>query len=129
MSIERYKQILNNPSQFNEVKVKVYAPILTDGDYKRGYITRYFIQKVNDKNSQIYEVKSDNFSTYKENPFWQTASLRWKIVGTTETKYNQDGSVKEYSIKESNSRSISTVKDKIANLKLYLPNLLQYSKK
>lgn len=129
MSIERYKQIVRDTSKFREVKIKTYIPKPSTNDYKRGYITRYFIQKINDKNSQIYEVNSDNFSTYKENPFWSAVSLRWKISGSMETIYNNDGSVKEFSIKESNSRSISTVKSTIPNLKLFLPNLLQFHQK
>ena len=128
MSIERYKQIAKSISKFREVKIKTYIPTPTDVDYQRGYITRYFIQKINDKTAQIYEIKSDNFSKFGENPFWNAVSIRWKISGKDQTTYNQDGTVKEYSISESNSRSIGTVKDKMSSLKLYLPNLKQFAK-
>ena len=129
MSIARYRQLSNNVSKFREVKIKAHIPKPEDVDYRRGFITRYFIQKVNDTNSQIFEVSSDNFSSYKENPFWNAVSIRWKISGLTQTQFNDDGSIKELSVSESNSRSITTVKTVIPNLKLYLPNLSQFFKK
>lgn len=129
MSIERYKQLAKGISAFNNLTVKTFIPHPTDADYKRGYISRYFIRKVNDPISQIYEVSSDNFTKFKENPFWVAVSIRWKISGSLTTKYNQDGSVNEYSVTESNSRSISTAAPIMNNLKLFLPNLTQFYKK
>jgi len=109
-------------------KVKTHIPKPTEFDYKKGYLVRYFCQKTNDKGSPIYEVNSNQFSTYKSNPYYEVVSLRWRIRGPKNAEYDNGGNILDKSVSESNRIAISLVKNKIPNLKLYLPNLLQFYK-
>lgn len=119
-NLDRYKRILKGSHKFKEPKIKTFVPKPTDDDYLRGYITRYFVQKVNDKSSPIYEVNSDNFSKINNNTFYIGVSIKWKIT--------QKSSFEIKTLSESNRNSIKTVLEVMPNLKLYLPNLLQFHK-
>ena len=124
--VDRYKQLVNSP--LKEETIKTYIPKPVDADYIRGFITRCFIQKTNDKGSPIYEISFKNSSKYKRNPLYTVVELKWRIRGPKETKYNNEGNIIDKSVSESNRIAIKLVSHLIPNLKLYLPNLLQFYK-
>jgi hypothetical protein len=117
MDIDRYKNIINLKPEFNEISIITHLPEPTDNDYKKGYIVRYFVQKANDINSPIYEIKQKAISKLSNNSFYITTSLDWRLVGPTDE------------VKKSNSASIRIASQRIPKLQLYLPNLLQFYKK
>jgi hypothetical protein len=128
MDINRYKQISNSTRNLN-LKIKTSIPVPQATDYKRGYIKRYFIQKVNDKGSPIYELNSTTFKSYKHKPHFSAVQLKWRIFGPTRPHYDSKGNIIDKSVSESNRIAIKLVAYEIPNLKLYLPNLLQFFKK
>lgn len=111
---KRYKEINKIDSTYNGIKIKTHTPIITDIDYKRGYITRYFIQKANDSESFIYEVDNIGYSTAIDNPFYKLVDINWRLIGTDEQ------------ISDSNFKAIRLLIPTIPKLYLYLPNLLQF---
>lgn len=117
LDINRYKAINQTDLVYDSIKIKTHIPTLTETDYKRGYVTRYFIQKANDVESTIYEVDYIGFSKVVDNPFYALVNLNWRIIGTDEQ------------IKESNFKAIKLIKPKIPKIQLYLPNLLQFKQK
>lgn len=117
MDIDRYKDIVNLQSEFNQISITTYIPSPIDEDYKRGYITRYFVQKANDKSSVIYEIRKKTISKFSSNSFYIVASLDWRIKG------------EPIDVKKSNSESVRIASATIPKLSLYLPNLLQFHKK
>jgi N-formylglutamate amidohydrolase len=117
MSIERYNRLKVLDRSFVPVKTKTFIPSPTDDDYKRGYITRYFVQKTNDKNAPIIEVNSKGYSNYNNNPFYTTSSLDWVVVGEVSL------------VEESNLKSIRFASQKLKALTFYLQNLTQFLKK
>jgi hypothetical protein len=117
LDINRYTTINKPDLVYEGVKIKTYTPIVTETDYKRGYVTRYFIQKANDSESTIYEVDNIGFSTAIDNPFYRLVNINWRLIGTDEH------------IKNSNSKAIRLVTSEIPKLQLYLPNLLQFKQK
>ena len=114
--IYKYDEILNNSTEFQLQTIKTYVPTPTENEYKRGYIVRYFIQKRNDKNSPIYEISEDGYTTFSNNFYYNVVSLDWKIVGTDEE------------IKEANLKSVKFASSKLSNIHMYLPYLLQFKK-
>lgn len=114
LDINRYKKINNPNAIYNSVKIQTHAANPNEIDYKRGYVTRYFIQKANDSDSTIYEVDYIGFSKFIDNPFYTHVNLNWRIIGTDEQ------------IKDSNFKAIRLLTPRIPKLQLYLPNLLQY---
>lgn len=126
--IDKYNELTKSKNSTNYSKIKTHIPTPVELDYKKGYILRYFCQKTNDTNSPIYELDSIQYSKYKNNPFYIVANLRWRISGPKETVYDDKGNILDKSVSESNRISIKLVSNKIPNLKLYLPNLLQFYK-
>ena len=108
--------------------INTHFPTLTDSDYTRGWITRYFIQKTNDKGATIYEVNYSEYSRILSNSLYTGILVRWRISGPIATQYDSSGNVLDKGVRESNRIAISLVADKIPNLKFYLPNLLQFHK-
>ena len=117
MSLDRYNKIVKLPKDFNQIKIVPYIPSPVDVDYKRGYIVRYFVQKSNDTNSVIYEIRKKSTSKLSQNSFYKIVSLDWRIMG------NPDD------VKKSNSASLRIASQTIPKIQLYLPNLLQFHKK
>lgn len=127
--IKKYYDLTNGRNPINLPKIKTHIPNPSKFDYKKGYVVRYFIQKTNDKGSSIFETDRIQFSKYRKNPFYVNVSIRWRIKGPLEPVYNDDGDIIDKAVSESNRIAISLVKNKIPNLKLYLPNLLQFYKR
>ena len=118
MDIERYKIISTKRGQlFDSKKISPHIPQPNEMDYKRGYITRYFIQKANDTEAPVYEVDYLGYRKFFENPFITAISLDWKIKGTDED------------IKTANLKSVKLQYKKIPKLQIYLPNFLQFKEK
>jgi len=119
MSIDkfRYKDIAKSKLvEFSLPTIHTFVPSPTEKDYKRGYITRYFIQKSNDSAGYIYEISNVDYSKFAFSPFFTQTLLDWRIVGTDEE------------IKQSNFISVKNCIPKIPSIHLYLPNLLQFRK-
>lgn len=116
MDINRYKNIIELPTEYEGVKVTTFVPKPNEVDYKRGYLTRYFVQRTNDQSAPIYEVKRQSLGKYKGNPFYKIVSLDWKIAGEVED------------IKYSNSQSLTIASEEMPNIIYQLPNLLQLRK-
>ena len=100
-------------SKFEIPNIRPYFPTPNNTDYKRGYLTRYFIQRVNDINSIVYEISKSDYLTFIENDFFITTNLDWKLVGTNEE------------IQIINTKSINFASKKLPALKMYLVNPLQ----
>lgn len=116
--IRRYRRL--NPKQQIGLKnfgIKTFVPSPSDRDYRRGYITRHFVRKLNDPNSFIFEVNKEELSRIQANPTYLTVSLDWRISGT------------EREIKESNRKSLRQASNVIKNIPLFLPNHKQFSKR
>lgn len=126
---EKYNKIKrSNISELLVSNIKTFIPNPTDNDYKRGWVTRYFVQRTNDKGSNIYEVNSTEYLRLNNKSVMTLASIRWRISGPISTQYDSNGNIVDKGVRESNRISISLVADKIPNLKFYLPNLLQFHK-
>ena len=125
---DSYKKLKINTLFKLESKVESYFPILKETDYSKGWFNRYFVQKTNDKASPIFEVNYSEFLRLKQNTLFSCVLIKWRISGPKEAQYDSKGNVIDKGVKESNRIAISLVADKIPNLKLYLPNLLQFYK-
>ena len=65
---------------------------------------------------------------YNGIPQFITVQLKWRISGPKTPQYDSKGIVIDKSVSESNRISIKLNAHTIPNLKLYLPNLLQFYK-
>jgi len=67
--------------------------------------------------------------SYLQNPFWISTSLKWRIAGPIDSTFDIDGKMTDMGILASNKASLGEASIKLKNIKLYLPNLLQFYKK
>ena len=127
--VSKYKSILKkSKQQFKDIKIRQSKPEPLEKDYKIGSIKRYFIQKSNDKNSPIYEVNKRESSKYSRSTRYTLAIIDWVISGGDSVKISDD-ITQTLTPEQMNQLSISNVSNIMPNLKLYLPNLLQYYKR
>tara|TARA_B110000305_G_C19122016_1_gene484788 strand:+ start:364 stop:747 length:384 start_codon:yes stop_codon:yes gene_type:complete len=124
-NLKRYKQINKGKTQVYRT-VQTYIPTPDKSDYVKGYLTRIFVQKSNDNGSPIYEVNQSQIAYFSQSPLYSVAIVKWRISGPNES-FLKEG-IMYKSVKESNRISIKLHLDKIPNLELYLPNLLQFYK-
>lgn len=123
-----YKDLIQGRELYSLDFPKTIVPIPTDIDYENGFINRYFTQRVNDSNSFVFEIDLEEYDSLLENPYWTLEEMRWRITGPKSAVYSNNGSITDIGVVASNAASISIVSDKIKNIGLYLPNLLQFHK-
>lgn len=102
--------------EIEQIEIKTFVPNPTNEDYQNGFIVRNFVQKANDKNAPIFEINENIISIIQTDALHSIKSIKWRIKGSPQE------------IMDSNKKSIDTASDVIPNLKLYLPNLLQFAK-
>jgi hypothetical protein len=115
-NINRYAVIQKDFGLIKTPKISAFFPEPSDNDYTIGYIFRNFVQKVNDSNSSIFEIDDKRINDLSTSDFYSVVTIRWRLTGTPQE------------IMDSNKNSIKLVSDNMKNLKLYLPNLLQFAK-
>lgn len=103
-------------ANFKVATIQSYIPTVSESDYNRGYIVRYFVQKFNDSNSLVYEISKEDYLKYVISPFYITTNLDWKVSGTSDE------------LKSSNAKSIILAAKKLPAIQMYLVNYLQFSK-
>lgn len=101
---------------------KYYYPNLTNSDYKRGWINRYFVRLKSNKDSPIIEIsemeyKRINNESFTEGSMYNIISLRWKISGNIEE------------IQLANTRILESKEQIMPNISLMCRNRLQFWKK
>jgi len=106
----------NNGDKIKPIRIQTYVPSPSDVEYNTGYIERYFVQKINDNDSTIYEIDNSYVSIIQANGLYKVTSIRWRIKGVPQEIMN------------ANKKSIEFVKMEMPKLGLYLPNLLQFAK-
>ena len=124
-----YNDVAKSSNLFVIKYPKTIIPNPTERDYKIGYIERYFVRKSNEPEGHIFEVDSNVYKEYIVNPFWTGSSMRWRIAGPLEPIFNSKGEMEDKGVSNSNSANIVIVSRILKNIKLYLPNLLQFYRK
>ena len=123
-----YNDLISEKTNYSLDFPKTIVPTPSDTDYENGFIERYFTQKVNDKNSYVFEIDKEVYFDLFENPYWVSEIMKWRITGPISPVYNIDGILTDKGVIESNNASISIISEKVKNVKLYLPNILQFHK-
>jgi hypothetical protein len=116
IKIDRFNELLKDGNDFKNISIKTHIPAPSEGDYKVGYIQRYFAQKANDTGSPIYELNERQFEKLSKSPFYKAIQVDWKISGKREE------------VQEMNRKSIRFVTSEMKSIGLYLPNHLQFHK-
>jgi hypothetical protein len=70
-----YNDLIKEKIMYTIVIPETLVPTPSEVDYSNGIIKRYFVQKSNDDNGHIFEIKHDIYTTYLENPYWKGVEL------------------------------------------------------
>jgi len=97
-------------------------PSITKSDIQLGYITRYFVKFVSDK--QIYEVDNTQYNIFVKNPFYTTIQLKWYINGQIEDIITPTGEVIK-GTRQRNASSIDYYDMELPGLRFVLRNPLE----
>lgn len=95
-SLESFASALSNVSPkifFNSESLEptTYYPQPIDSDYQKGYITRYFIKKIN-QSGYVVEISPAEYVAFTNGEvrydvsFYQVTSILWKITGPLNTQ-------------------------------------------
>ena len=113
-------------------KMKIYAvvpaayyPTPQKENYQEGFIIRAFAKRISDDNSGIIEVEEGQLFTLKQNIFYKTTVIKWRITGD---KYNiMDGNrVDVTGASEYNYDQRTRANNIIPGIVDKLPDLLQF---
>lgn len=114
--IQNYENISNSISKFTPIPISTYLPKLKESDYRRGYITRYFVQHAFNRPGIISEISKQQFSQFQSNNFYIVVFLDWRITGT------------DTEILNSNRKSMLIASKQMPMILNYLRNPYQFSK-
>ena len=124
-----YKDVVGNAELFKIDYPDTIIPEPKDKDYDLGFIKRYFIKRANDTNAHIFEISDSDYETYSTNPLWTSVAIKWRIRGPLEQTLKDNGDIDDKGVRYSNNAAIGIAKEKIKNIGLYLPNILQFYRK
>ena len=123
-----YNDLIKDKEIFSLKTPQTIVPIPSNTDYEEAYIVRYFIQRANDDSGFVYEISLSEYEDYFENPYWISATMRWRISGPLDVVYDANGKLMDKGVIASNKASLSIISLKIKNISLYLPNIKQFYK-
>ena len=96
-------------------------PIITDKDYGKGFIYRFFCQKRNNPFTTIFEIDTDQYSTINSNGWpginkviWNDIQIKWYIAGDLSQSFNM--------------ATINNSEKDFPGLSKYLTNYLEFHK-
>jgi len=99
-------------------------PTVTQVDAKNGFIMRYFVRQVTDKNF-VVEVDSTQYTEFKENPRFVTTTVKWKIVGKKQNMTLSNGAT-IYGVEDTNRVTVSEADLTFGGLLIYITSYLEY---
>ena len=99
-----------------------YKPIVTKNEYSKGYINRYFVQKINDL--IITEVDKNIYNKIYVNYFSKLV-IQWIISGPKNNVY-KNKILDRKGVQEQNIQTLVEYEKKMKGLKVYLNNPLEF---
>ncbi len=107
---------------YNYVQPSTYIPTIGQQEYDDGYITRYFIGRIN-----YFEVIETNLKDYNiaNSSYFAKAKIKWKITGPEFNVYNQK-LLETTGVVNYNNLRIKEAAQSIKNIELVLNNPKQF---
>ena len=106
----------------NDVYPNYYKPVPTSKDYSKGYINRYFVQKINDL--KITETNKNNYNDIYNNYFSKLV-IQWIISGPKNNVY-KNKILDRKGVQEQNIQTLVENEKSMKGIKNYLNNPLEF---
>jgi hypothetical protein len=101
-----------------------YTPIVTQNDFDRGILSRYFTRQVNDL-YYITEVDEKQYNLFKNNPRFIVTRVEWKIRGTRETVKLKNGT-NIFGVEDMNRILVADTDLTFGGLRNYISDYIQF---
>ena len=111
-----------NPISLNLVYAEEFLPTPNDEDYEVGYITRYFVRRVNDP--VIIEVNLVNHGS-SANELYEKVDLVWTISGPKNDVF-AGGNIQLSGVEEKNTKSVKAASKFMPGIENKLINPSQF---
>lgn len=101
-----------------------YQPVVLESDYSRGYFTRYFVKRTNQR-GYVMEISETEFESIRNGTatydisFYQTVSVIWKLTGPLRSKRVSQYQVRE-GIVDTNKRLVESTSRNFPGLKEFI---------
>lgn len=105
-----------------ETYPEYFKPFPTSNDYSKGYIYRYFVQKINDLT--ITEVNKDKYNDIYTQ-YFNKIVIQWVISGPKNNEYSNKILTRK-GVQEQNTKTLVDTEKKIKGIKTYLNNPLEF---
>ena len=99
-----------------------YKPFPSLKDYSKGYINRYFVQKINDLT--ITEVNKEKYNSISKN-YFNKLVIQWIISGPKNNQY-KNKILDRKGVQEQNIQTLFENEKLMKGLKVYLNNPLEF---
>lgn len=99
-----------------------FRPNPTSDDYLKGYIYRYFVQKINDLT--ITEVNRDKFNEISD-LYYNKLFIEWVISGPKNNQY-KNKILERKGVQEQNTQLLNEGEKKMKGIKNYINNPLEF---
>ncbi len=99
-----------------------YKPFPSLKDYSKGYINRYFVQKINDLT--ITEVNKEKYNSIFKN-YYNKLVIQWIIFGPKNNVY-KNKILDRIGVQEQNIQTLVENEKLMKGLKIYLNNPLEF---
>ena len=99
-----------------------YKPFPSLKDYSKGYINRYFVQKINDLT--ITEVNKEKYNSISKN-YFNKLVIQWIISGPKNSLYNNK-ILDRKGVQEQNIQTLVENEKSMKGIKNYLNNPLEF---
>ena len=106
----------------DDVYPNYYKPLPTSKDYSKGYINRYFVQKINDLT--ITEVNKNKYNDIYTN-YFNKLVIQWIIFGPKNSLYNNK-ILDRKGVQEQNIQTLVENEKSMKGIKNYLNNPLEF---
>jgi len=124
---DRYKILSSQDSEeFLFLKFpSIHIPKIDSKDFENGFISRFFLKKVNDK--PILEINNNQFDLFFSSSFYKKISINWKITGPRNNVIKKSR-VEIEGVEDHNLKEIQTAELSLQGMKQKLTNPLQFWK-
>jgi hypothetical protein len=122
--VDQFKKLKTIKTKFTQPTT--YIPIITQQTRNRGFITRYFIKKINEQ--FIIEIDLEQFDALAsgniDNNLYLAASIEWAIAGPIENTYVNGTTI--IGVKNKNHKALTEAEKTLPGISVKLPNLIEY---
>lgn len=107
-------------------------PEPTPEDYNRGWFTRYFLKRVVPEPNLPFEIDQRQYNLWQsrtsgiDQSVYEGVSMKWRLTGSPEKKFNRLGYPVEYGVKETNEKLIQNAENKLTGINYVLTDTTEY---